>query len=635
MIPPSPTGVEPGRKGVLEEETFMAVNSDLSHVLFTLQPLPKADLPVGVETTLWPGDGTQRPTEARTYSLYEYVGGDNTEPALVGVKNEGPLHGRPHLNEGADLISQCGIFPGGIANAGEDGVGANHHNAISDSGETVFFTAAGEDDLSCRGSQPYVDELFARLGGSRTVSISEPNAVVSPEANNGCKGAVCVEDTSVTNETRDWRDANFEGASVDGTKVFFTSTQRLVDAASQDPSRADGANETNQHQYGCQSELQGESGCNLYLYDFSKPRGERLTDVSAGDSSHLGPEVQGVAALPEDGSCVYFVAKGVLTGTQQNEFGARAQSGQDNLYVYDTSTGHSTFIATLAATDRVQWPADGGGAEHGEPMTVTDDGRFLAFTSAAHLTPNDMAKTEQIFRYDEATDTLERVSIGGEADSAVVELDATGSLSLTEDVHDLHPAISEDGGLVVFDSTAALTAGTSSEECVERLEGTCVKAAEHAYAYREGHIYLIARNVSAPPLVGPSGEDIFFETTDSLVPADTDNARDIYDARVDGGFAAYVQASCSGEGCQGASAVGAAFDVPGSATLTGSGDLVAAVPSVAPVHPPAKPLSRAEKLARALKRCTSRPKHARAVCRRRAQRVYGFRARVRPSGTGH
>ncbi len=65
-------------------------------------------------------------------SLYEYVGTGNAEPTLVGVANQEALHGSPHVNEGALLISECATELGGEN---------EKYNALSGSGETVFFTA--------------------------------------------------------------------------------------------------------------------------------------------------------------------------------------------------------------------------------------------------------------------------------------------------------------------------------------------------------------------------------------------------------------------------------------------------------------------------------------------------------------
>jgi hypothetical protein len=58
--------------------------------------------------------------------------------------------------------------------------------------------------------------------------------------------------------------------------------------------------------------MRGEMGSNLYEFDSMCLWGQRVSPV---DVSTVGAGVQGVVGIAEDGSRVYFVAKGVLTGT--------------------------------------------------------------------------------------------------------------------------------------------------------------------------------------------------------------------------------------------------------------------------------------------------------------------------------
>ena len=164
--------------------------------------------------------------------------------------------------------------------------------------------------------------MFARVDRSQTVSLSQP----TPNAR--CTSPACTAAPRA--------DANFEGASADGTKAYFTSTAQLTDTATADAAPQDSAT---RERNGCQGTTEA-GGCNLYLYDFAAPADARVVDVSTGDVSGRGPEVQGVAALAETGKQIYFVAKGVLaanagaatdslTGLPQH-----ASAGEDNLYLY-------------------------------------------------------------------------------------------------------------------------------------------------------------------------------------------------------------------------------------------------------------------------------------------------------------
>ena len=178
-----------------------------------------------------------------------------------------------------------------------------------------------------------MNELFARIGEERTVAISEPSA------------ADCVLcDTSVP------ADAVFQGASADGSRVFFTTTQSL---------------------------LGHDTSGNLYEYDFSAPAGRRVVRVSAGDGSVSEPvaEVQSVPYVSEDGSHVYFYAKGVLT-SGANSTGEHALAGGENLYVYERDaeypSGRTVFVTGCG--DAGQGPGLTGWSFRGVHECLSFDG---------------------------------------------------------------------------------------------------------------------------------------------------------------------------------------------------------------------------------------------------------------------
>ena len=78
---------------------------------------------------------------------------------------------------------------------------------------------------------------------------------------------------------------------------------------------------------------------------------------------------------------------------------------------------------------------------------------------------------------------------------------------------------------------------------------------------------------------------------------------------------------CEGEACRGAPAPQPVFGAPASATFNGPGNF--APPAVATVVKP-KPLTRAEKLAKALKACKKdKSRKKRVACERQARRKYG------------
>jgi hypothetical protein len=500
-----------------DDNFILAGSSDLSHVLFDLRE------------NRWPGDTTF----AGSNSLYEStVGAGFQEPKLVGVKNEGPLAS----NAEAELISQCGTEFSEPGSYYFNGVRVNR--GVSASGRVVFFTA-----LECGGS-PQVNELYARIEGSKTTAISEPSLSVPGRE---CTG-VCREDENEENGHKR-QEASFQGASEDGSKVFFTTTQPLLNG-------------------------DGDTTTDLYEAEVTSSGIQRLIQVSMGDPSDAtqgsGAGVLSVSAISNDGSRAYFVAEGVLT-TAKNNQGQGAAAGAPNLYMVEPASGHTTFIATLSSS-------------FAESPTLTADGRFLVFASAG-----------QLFEYDSRTGTL--VSVASDEGREAY--------------------VSNDGSYVVFSSSAALTPQALNDPPVLNV-----------YEYHNGQVSLISDGKDVFPseagvgaqLVGmdASGENIFFETNDSLVSQHTDTQVALYDARIGGGFPAIVSpANCSGDGCQG----------PLSATPPASpvGSTGAAEGNLAPpvFKPVSKPLTRAQKLAKALKACKKKPKKRRPACKKEARRAYG------------
>lgn len=564
---------------------YSGASRGFSHVFFHIIP---PSIP-GESDFLWPFDET---AVGAISSLYEYTGVGNAEPQLVGVKGGAGSH---------TLISKCGVFLGAR--------NLDVYNAISASGKIVYFTA-GQGGAGCTT----VNELYARLGSEKTLAISEPALPPGEHCTGLCASAA-------------HKEGIFQGASEDGSKVFFLTEQPLLN----------GDEDTKMDLY--MAELQGE-GASATI--------GRLVQVSHNAVTPAEPaEVQGVARVSEDGSRVYFVARGVLAGP--NAETKTPTAGDDNLYVYDTATQQMTFIATLSAEDESVWRA-----VDNRPVQATPaDGRFLLFASMANLTGDASHATRQLYRYDASDGELIRVSIAQPA--TLHEDGATGTMFTATQPYNgndrLAPrglSISADGSYVFFESEAGLTPAAQDEEVIVPAFGSKAKnvyewEADGAGACQEarGCLSLLSphdtgseEGASLVRLIGTdtSGADVFFTTSVSLSPSDTDTSQDIYDARIDGGFPAPAHpAVCeAGDTCQGAVSEPPSKPTAGSLTFSGAGNLAGALTSPPPSPVPA-PLKRrtvaqvrAEKLAKALRACRAEhSRHKRSVCESEARKRYG------------
>jgi hypothetical protein len=555
---------------------YLGASANLSRVF--LQP----------ETSLLSEDTIEEDSRG----IYE-IAGVGTSPPEIRLVNVD--------NNGVELEMSGGLGPLLGGQRSSPGVTGTDYQAISESGETVFFSAAPANG---------VQTVYARLHHSETVAVSDP----SPSECTACSG---------TPEA-----ATYEGASADGSKVFFITTQQLLNSDK-------------------------DTTPDLYMYDFNRAPGKNLVQLSGGGIGDLTPgvgaNVKGVMAVSSDGSHVDFVASGVLTSLP-NSLGQFAQSEADNLYEVNTNTGETKFIAELCSgEERSGTVSDSGcateesdealwGREGEEPNAekieadTTPDGQYVVFSTWAHLASEDTNDGRAVYRYDFQTGELTWISHGApgvsptdESKNAVIAPTRDHDGGAERDVNDWNRAITEDGGDVIFTTS-------------EKLQQDDVNGANDLYLWHNGVVSLISdgespRGVDAGlPFVGisASGSDIFFLTRSRLVGQDTDQLQDLYDARVDGGFPAPAQAlSCTGEEwtCQGGAGESPAPPKPEGSAIQQPGGNLAAPPFKETLEPKPKPksksLTNAQKLAAALKLChNDKSKAKRTKCERTARKRY-------------
>jgi hypothetical protein len=530
--------------GVDRSDSPVAATSDYQHVVLSGQK----------HVDYWSFDKTEGEG-----SLYEYSGTNNSHPILVGVTGE---------EKGSeDLIGLCGTELGG---------GGSTYNALSADGETIFFTIFP----GCTG--PAFAEVYARKHGS--LVSPGPASTVDVSASECTLGPACGEESG----------KNFEGASENSGKVFFTSTQKLTNEAVNGTASGNAAKE-----HGCSTIAAGAGGCNLYEYRFTEPEG--------ADPKGELRLVDGVVGIAEDGAHLYYVSGNAVPGVGVNALEQRPIAGQPNLYADDTVTGETKFIATLdKEKDEAVWEKE---FERRPVEVAGDEGQFLLFASSTPgLTSDDTSPLEQLFEYDAESGELVRVTQGEDGyndngndvskglntaflEKAARSLGGNGD-DFKSTVNQL--TVSEDGETVFFETAGELSPRAVSAEagCTSvyefRTEGALSEGVVHLVSDgRDTQLYKGVTCGATFQGMDATGANVLFKTADPLVSSDTDGFQvDLYDAREGGGFPPLVSpAVCEGEACRGPLNAAPVFGVPSSVTLTGLGNL--ASPSATAIEPKA------------------------------------------------
>jgi hypothetical protein len=531
--------------------------------------------------------------------IYEWFNGD-LEPVSVLPDAEGGGMVEARLGSGANSV----------------------RNAISTTGSRIFWSSLFPGGLYLRDSGDVTSRLDVKRGGTGE-GTAQPI---------------------------------FQGASTDGTVVFFTDSQQLTPGAS--PSGFD--------LYRCEiPEGAAAAGC-ATLSDLSAPAG-------AGKSA----EVQGiVSALSADGSRVYFVAKGVLNA-DPNQNGDAPISGAPNLYRWENGDG-VRFIGTLSAEDRANWGMPGTvpapGRTQSLSATASPSGRYLAFTSQRNLLGydnRDAATNEpvhEVYRYDAVADRLDCISCNpsgarphgripgralvdplslwqGQTVAAVVP----EAFSLYEEGITIYrPRVIFDSGRVFFNAVDSLVAADSNGEWdVYQHEpfgvGDCTATSGGAsLSVMAGGCVSLLSSGTAEEEAGfldasATGDDAFFLTAARLSVLDGDEELDVYDARVNGVEAIRpLHTECLGEACQPAGQ--APNDpTPASAAFKGPGNVVDSRDCRAMSHRVKRLGSRA-KVLRGRAETTTSPQRSKLLRRKakhlsRKAQVLGKRAKsCRPAG---
>lgn len=409
--------------------------------------------------------------------------------------------------------------------------------------------------------------------------------------------------------------AVYQTASTDGSEVFFTSCEKLTNdstAGPPDGNKVD-AHSCAEHR-GTGPGMEREGGQDLYRYETSTGK---LSDLTVDPVPGQTAAVTTVLGASEDGAYVYFVARGVLApGALNGPF--------DEYYnIYLWHNGEIKLIAPLHGSKNVSTEYEGSilfdghssgivgesfvpyaGSLEWNNVRVSPNGQYLVFESVAPLVGNDTSPVEpgvceapspfwgfgsiyknatghclQVYEYDANAGRLICASCSPRG------LPPAGDSIVPFPVHALahfagwqSTTVQQryllDDGRLFFESTGALLPQASNGKLnVYEYEPDAVGGCQ-----REGGcIALISTGTSNEDSffvdASASGNDVFFTSRQQLVAQDGDEAMDLYDARVDGGFAAATPPPCGGEACRPpVTPAPAIYGAPPSATFVGAGN---------------------------------------------------------------
>jgi hypothetical protein len=367
--------------------------------------------------------GIFEPVESRP--RYVAVDAGNIYWTNTGCSDEiGPTAGSGTIGRANIDGEEASVEPAFIEGASNpQGIAVNTtHIYWANSGRSVGTKAIGRATIAGgEVEQEFVKVAFNDRGPSG-VALSPTRLYYSSNeevADNGYIGSLPLgggEDNSFF-----FGKAGIREVAVDGSHLYWaTQGEEAIGRADLElenlepkftplEGKPNGLTVDNSHLYwATNGEAPTNPGNDLYRYG---PEPGELTDLTP-DSDGNGAEVQGVAGVSDDGSYVYFAANGVLDGEEKAKPGdcegpLGSSSGSCSLYLWHEGT--VSFVARMLTgsagkTDALNWagtPRNQFATASYFPKTsfASADGRSLLFRSREKLTAYENEGVPELYRF--------------------------------------------------------------------------------------------------------------------------------------------------------------------------------------------------------------------------------------------
>lgn len=533
-------------EGIVPQNRFAAVSADGSHVVFESMTALTENTPGGGVTNIYVW-GAAQPHSLHLLTVLPNsvaVHGPGEGGAyLAGSMNKsGGGRSSKEINEEATIDSTGGR---GFSQSAE----ASH--AISSNGERVLFYAGGRT-IEGKGQGRYPGGgLYLREhpGAEQSAAGECTEAEQKTEPAKACTVQIDV-DQGGAGKTGN---GQFQWADAETVKIFFTDVERLTPDSMAASGKPD-----------------------LYEYDLKKPVGQRLTDLTANASESA--DVKGVSGVSEDGSYVYFAARGDLTAGQQNSQGATALAPAQGTGTLTSGSKEVTGVSTSSGAFHAGMAVGGAGIPERDFIAAVGSGTLTLFRAASESRTSALsAEARNLYlRHDDAT-------------TFIAALNPESPDICDWRMYCLTARVSRNGQFIAFNSVNSLTGydnspvqpnactrethgnyhgGQTEWPCIEIFryaaasgangELTCVSchpdgsppAAEYGYA----DIERAPSEASAPgtyPIrlhqnVSEMGQ-VFFSTMEKLAPADENETWNVYEYEGGEGPSAQLHLISSGK----------------------------------------------------------------------------------------